>query len=98
MVLGHRGFDVEHSECSLLGLIQSDQSKNPLKVSKKSVSDFLELLFAVIGLIGQRNSTLLEEHHIPLWVTRVVIDKELPQSTDTLALQATHHRRESIFV
>jgi hypothetical protein len=56
-------------------------------MTSERVADASEPLLAVVALVRQRDSTLLEKHQVTLWVARVGADKEPVQAPDSPWLQ-----------
>ena len=88
MVGGELSLQSEHTLCALGRLFKPGQRKHSLQVRDIRVANLLKRLVPVIRLIGQAKAALLDEHHILLRITRVVVDEQLPKAFAAASLEA----------
>ena len=90
MHLGDLDFEVKHSSRALGCLTESDQSEHPLEVCPVRLAHLGKRLLVVVALIRQAKPVLFEEHHVPLGVTRVVVNEQPDKAANTRAFECTH--------
>ncbi len=80
----------------LAALVEAYKREDALEVGSECFSNLGVIFAAVVGLIRKRDSTLLKKNHILFRVSRVSVNKELPQTSDAFSLQAAQRGRKVV--
>ena len=76
MHCGERGFEFEYLVCGRLGIGvgPTGKRKHLSNVRHVGIANLLVLFFAVVGLVWQADSAVIQVHQVAVWVTRVVVN------------------------
>src|SRR5665213_1800356 len=69
------------------GVTHAGQFEHALHVHDEGVANRREVFFAVVALIGKRESALFEQHDVTLGVTRVVVNEDRVEATNATTLK-----------
>ena len=69
------------------GVTDTGQLEHPFHVDHEGVTNIREMLFAVVALVGERESTLFEHRHVSFRVTGVIVDEDRVEAADSAALE-----------
>ncbi|MDF2576474.1 MAG: hypothetical protein K0S05_3386 [Agromyces sp.] len=91
---GELGLELVHARGTSGRIVELGQAEHALEVRPVGLAHAFEALLAEVALVGQADAALLDEDEVPLGVARVVVDVELHESRDALALEAAERAEE----
>ena len=77
-------------------VVHLGQAEHPLEEVHVLVADLGEGVLPVVGLVGQAEAALLEEDEVAFRVARVIVDEELEEPVDALALEPAEGGQQRI--